>query len=71
MILAGRGRSTQDNYVAGSVRFVHAPRSAPSPTHGNHMTTILAALIALGLLAPGSTVDDIPESWGASWGDER
>ena len=35
------------------------------------MTTILAALIALGLLTPGSTVDDIPESWGASWGDER
>jgi hypothetical protein len=34
------------------------------------MTLILAALIALGLLAPGSTVDDVSESWGASWGED-
>jgi hypothetical protein len=34
------------------------------------MTLILAALIALGLLAPGSTLEDIPESWGVSWGED-
>ena len=33
------------------------------------MAYLLAFLISLGLLAPDATVQDIPESWGANWGD--
>jgi hypothetical protein len=31
---------------------------------------LLALLITLGILGPGSTIEDIPESWGASWGED-
>ena len=34
------------------------------------MAYLLAFLISLGLLAPDATVQDIPESWGGSWGEE-
>ncbi len=34
------------------------------------MQTVLALLISLGLLGPGATLEDIPDSWGASWGED-
>jgi hypothetical protein len=30
----------------------------------------LALAIALGLLPPDSTVDDLVDEWGASWGED-
>jgi len=34
------------------------------------MAYLLALAISLGALPPDATVDDLPDAWGASWGED-